>query len=263
MIADRRARHAAEQAVRLGDDARHSIAELVGQQIDRAQRHGLQIDPAAPFFAHVAQHLPASLGSLLIGVDMGADRRHAVRIGAAQAELHAAAQIRRGPVRPVGGGCKTRIEKGAVAGLDCARRCGPCRDGCECRSRSARPDGRRDRHARHRRSRASVRRFDARKLAAIDQKISLDHAFGIDAGGERRGVRQQANRHPGVSKPETLRLRPSDLGKFDRHCHFTSMVTGSTSMRPCRDRAHRGSAPRRDKRHRRAWRRSTSPSRRH
>ena len=71
-------------------------------------------------------------------IEMGADGRRAMRIGAAQREIHAPLDIGR---RPVGGPVVAAPPSARPArchrGSACAARYGPCRDGCADRRRPA------------------------------------------------------------------------------------------------------------------------------
>jgi len=58
--------------------------------------------------------LPVPLDRFLIRVDVRADCRNAVRVNAAQAEVHSTAQIWHCPIRPVRHGSEARIVERAV-----------------------------------------------------------------------------------------------------------------------------------------------------
>ena len=221
MVADGRARHAAEQASRIRDQRSHPVAERVRQQVDRAQGDRLQVDPPAPVLAHLAQHLPASLGIVRIGIDMckSGIRGDTVRIGAAQAEIHAPAQIRRGPVGPVGGGGgEAGVVECAVRARAALNRVPLVEMGMDVDQ--SRPDlpaadvdaGKRPVIAR------GARRFDAREHAVFDQQVRLHHAFRV---GRRRQLCPRAEQARGhrarIAEPIAAHGRPGNVSKPDRH----------------------------------------------
>ena len=73
-------------------------------------------------------------------IEVGAQQRRAVGIGAAQAEIHAAARRRLPSSAPRGRAHRfERADEGAVRVAACAARYGPCRYACACRRRWATP----------------------------------------------------------------------------------------------------------------------------
>ena len=217
VIADRGARHAAEQAARFCDDRSHPVAELIRQQIDRAQGDRLKVHPALPFLAHLPQHAPAALGGFMIGVDMRADRRDAVRVGATQAEIHAPAQIRLGPIRPIRGRGKARIEKRAVdvrTALDGVAfvEMGVNVDQGRPNLAAADVDARQSPS-----SRFSAGRSMRASLPSSINRVRLHHAFRINRRRQSYAVGQQTGGHARIRKPIAARGRPDDVSESDRH----------------------------------------------
>ena len=98
MHAARGARDRAQHAAR----SRHEIGKprAIGraERVDRGERHGLQRDAPGPALAHLPEHVPFRFRRTFGQIDMRADRGHAVRIGAAQREIHAALDIARAPI---------------------------------------------------------------------------------------------------------------------------------------------------------------------
>ena len=157
---------------------------LVEGEIDRKQRRGLQVDAAAPAFAHGGEHRPTDCGLRPDAVDMRADRARAVRIGAAQAELHAPRDVGGAPIGvAVGGDGVQRGGETSRRDWRRAARCGPCRDGCARRRKAAARCGRRGRR------RGSIapapRRPPARSRAMRPSSID-DIDFGKAFAVERR-----------------------------------------------------------------------------
>ena len=194
MIADRRPRHAAKQAARFCDDRSHPVAELVLQQIDRAQGDSLQVHPALPLLANLPQHAPAALGGFMIGVNMRANRRDAVRVSATQAKIHAAAQIRFCPILSIRGRGKARIEKRAVDIWTALDRVTLVEMGVNV------DQGRPNLAAADVDTRDPVIAFfscpfDAGELAVFNQQVRLHHAFRINRRRQSYAVCQQAGGH--------------------------------------------------------------------
>ena len=66
--------------------------------IDREERRRLQVDPAAPALSSFSQDRPTDSRLWADAVDMSANGRCPVRVGAAQAELHTRSDVGRVPV---------------------------------------------------------------------------------------------------------------------------------------------------------------------
>ena len=137
-------------------------------------------------------------------------------VGATQAEIHAPAQIRLGPVRPIRGRGKARIEKGAVDVRVAL-------DGMAFVEMGVNVDQRRPNLAA-----ADVdahipvisffsRPFDMGKLAVFDQQVRLHHAFRINRRRQSYAVGQQTGGHARIREPVAARGRPDDVSEFDRH----------------------------------------------
>src|ERR1700722_16265425 len=66
--------------------------------VDGEKRRRLDVDPAAPALSRFGQDGPTDSGLWADAVDMGANSRRPVRVGAAQAELHARDDVCGAPV---------------------------------------------------------------------------------------------------------------------------------------------------------------------
>ena len=71
----------------------------VRRMIDCEKGRRLEVDPAPPTCSRFGQDGPTDSRLWADAVDMGANGRRAVRIGAAQAELHARGHVGGGPIR--------------------------------------------------------------------------------------------------------------------------------------------------------------------
>src|SRR5580658_2761453 len=71
----------------------------VGSELDAEKRRCLKLDPAPPALSRLGEDRPADSSLRAYAVDMSANGRRPVRIGRAQAELHACADVERAPVR--------------------------------------------------------------------------------------------------------------------------------------------------------------------
>src|ERR1700688_963963 len=66
--------------------------------VDGEERRRLDVDPAAPALSRFSQSRPTDFSLWADAVDMGANGRRPVRVGAAQAELHARSDVGGAPV---------------------------------------------------------------------------------------------------------------------------------------------------------------------
>ena len=99
------ARHAlgrhAKHAAMLGDEIGKlfGIRRIVERQVNEAG--ALKLDAPGPFAFHLGEDRPTDFGLRRKRVDMGANRRCAVGIGATQRKIHARGHIFRRPVRAI------------------------------------------------------------------------------------------------------------------------------------------------------------------
>ena len=90
----------AENSGPMGVEHRLDLGHVGGVQrkLDAEKRRRLQLDPAAPALARFRQDRPADSRLRAEAVDVGANGRRAMRVSAAQAELHARGDVGGGPV---------------------------------------------------------------------------------------------------------------------------------------------------------------------
>ncbi len=84
------------------------------QKIDRTQADKLQRDAVLPARGHLGGGSPGGLGVVGVGIEVRADRGDAVRVGGAQAEVHARDDVGVRAQRPVCGGGEAGAVEGAV-----------------------------------------------------------------------------------------------------------------------------------------------------
>ena len=180
----------AEHAVR----PRHEGDELGGEgiveeEVDREQRDRLQVDAVRPRRAHLDEDRPGDGVLRRQRIEVGAEQRRAVCVGAAEAEIHAAGDVVRRPVASRGRPRPRRAPRRRCRrDWACAARCGPCRCGCACRRRSARPCPRRGRDAG--RSVSLPGRGDPLDVAVVDDDVGAQPARRRRAArAARRGAR--------------------------------------------------------------------------
>ncbi len=195
------------QARRGAGDAAHQAAALrheVGQlraegravDVERHQRHGLQRDPPRIGVAHLAEHGPAVGRLALVGIEVGPDRRDAVRLGAAQGEVHAAPEVRPAPVR-------LAVRPGRVdRAAEVTREVGRAVDGVSLVEVGVHVDERRPQVAAAEVDVARARRTlrggpDRRDAAARERDVDEGGAVAVD-GGAVRHDREEGYRHAGA-----------------------------------------------------------------
>ena len=108
---------AAEQAVAMRLHRCNHIADMrrIERELDAEERRGLDRDPPRPFRPQLRQHGPGNTDLLSQRIDMRPDGGGAMREGAAQAEIHPRADIRRRPVRlAVGHDAVERAQEAAI-----------------------------------------------------------------------------------------------------------------------------------------------------
>ena len=111
-----------QNAVRRSDPLRqHLQPDEVARTVDSEQACRLQVDTASPAFPHFLEYGPGYLLLRRHRIEMGPDRLRAVRVGAAQRELHALGDIQCIPAcgAILAGGIE-RAHEGAV-GIGLAR----------------------------------------------------------------------------------------------------------------------------------------------
>jgi antitoxin CcdA len=84
----------------LGHDVGERLAVPPAIVLGHGEAHRLQLDPPGPALAQLGEHRPGDLGLRRDRIEMGADRHRAVRMSAAQGELHPCLDILRRPVGP-------------------------------------------------------------------------------------------------------------------------------------------------------------------
>ena len=86
-----------------GDPVRHLRTLGGAEDLERSQRHRLELDAPRPLLAKLLEHRPGDRALRGHGIQVSANRPGAVRPAAAQPEVHAAADVvgrpARGPVR--------------------------------------------------------------------------------------------------------------------------------------------------------------------
>ena len=198
---------------RIGDRAHHAARPLhlvghaghgrVPEMLDAGQAGRLQFDLPGPFGAHFFKHRPGDGGLRRNGIQVGADRRGAVGIGAAQGEIEPGAHVGRVPAaRAV---AFHRLQRAHETAVGVGR---------------ARPDmalvqmgmdvhiGRPDLaavqvHRRKRRASGAAPRRPGRMRAIrppVDQDFHRRHAVCV--GHQTVGAVDQADRHPAVGSAE-------------------------------------------------------------
>ena len=112
----------AEHAFRRGDPLRQRLQPgEIARAVDAEQARRLQLDAALPALPHLLEHRPRDLLLRRHRIEMRADRLGAVRVGAAQRELHALRDVGCVPARgAVLAGRIERAHEGAV-GIALAR----------------------------------------------------------------------------------------------------------------------------------------------
>ena len=155
-------------------------------EVDLEQRRSLQLDAAFPALARLGEHRPADAGLRPDAVDMGADGRGPVRIGRAQAEIHAQRDVGCGPV---GGAIRRHgVERAHEVAVGFGARAPDMR----LVEMGVRVDeGRQDDpaaevHARGFAGLHGARRQDLGEATAFDQEIDAGEAVAVDALGLRR-----------------------------------------------------------------------------
>ena len=172
------------------DDVRHM--RTIGHVLDGEQRHRLQLDTAGPFFSHVGKDRPGNADLLADRIEMGADGRRAMRIGAAQREIHAGGDV---GGRPIGfaiqGDVVERAEEGAV-GIAATR------PDMALVEMGVQFHEAREHHAGRERVGGARHGLDRLDAAVGDGQADARQAVLVDAG---KLLRYQAGWHAGLDRP--------------------------------------------------------------
>ena len=97
----RHAGHGAKDSGPVGVEHRFDVGHVgrVRRKLDAEKGRRLEVDPAAPTCSRFGQDRPTDPRLRADAVDMGANGRRPVRVGAAQAELHPRGDVGGAPVR--------------------------------------------------------------------------------------------------------------------------------------------------------------------
>ena len=174
--------------------------------IDRHQRHRLQRHAVGPGVAQGGEGGPGFLGLPLVAVQMRADRRHAMRLGAGEAEVHPPQQVVAAPV-----GHAAAARRLARAGMGAARIRRAAEDMALVQMcmgiRQHRPDlppAQSDLPVHPQPAGGK----DLGHRPVFQQQVDSGRAVGIDRGARGSAIRQQRRGHPQVAQ-----AHPSPAGQ--------------------------------------------------